>query len=492
MRINTNISAIIANGQLSTTESRLSASLERLSSGYKINHSKDNPVGLAISQKIRSQIRGLDQADNNAQDGTSVLQTAEGALTEIQNMLTRMKELSVQAANDVNSDTERDAIQKEIDALNEEIDRIAKDTEFNTIPLLDGNLRRRVYSDVEGVSQYEISDGFVAGEYGITVTDDGERAVYVGSATNLTGDITEEQAGKITINGREVIIEEGDTLDTISEKLTDAAHKAGAFMISTNGNVNNDPDTAGYESVAVGNGTQFLFATNEYGSNESLVITCDNPLLSAVVGIAENADKNAVIGENAKAEFTTVNGERVGFANSATISTYGNRITIRDNNDRTFIMDVPGKMAAQNGGDVSITQEVMDIGSLRVHVGANENQIIDVRIPEVSASTLGTDMINVRTHENASKAITKVDNAITNLATVRSKIGAYENRLDHATSNIAVATENLTGALSRITDVNMAEEMTEYTSLNVLAQAGTSMLAQANARPETVLQLLQS
>lgn len=490
MRINANISAIIANGQLSTNEGKLSTAMERLSSGYKINHSMDNPAGLAISQKMRSQIRGLDQADNNAKDGSSVLQTAEGALTEIQTMLARMKELSVQAANDVNSDDERAAIQEEIDSLNKEIDRIAGDTDFNTIPLLDGNLRRRVYSNYEEVSQFEISDGFVSGDYGITLTQDGERAVYMSNPISLGGKVTEDMAGSVIINGVEAHIEEGDTLDDVSKKLTEAAFKAGGFMINTNGTENNDPDTAGYESVPATAGSSFLFATNEYGSNETLTITCSNADLSSALGIAMNENKEAVVGKNAEASFTTDNGERIGFANSATISTYGNRITVRDNNDRTFIMDVPGKMVAQNGS-VDIVQEVTDVGTMKVHVGANENQIIDIRLPEVSAKTLGTEYINVYTHENASKAISKVDEAINRLSSIRSKIGAYDNRLEHTESNLGVAEENLTSAMSRIMDVDMAEQMTEYTTLNVLAQAGTSMLAQANARPETVLQLLQ-
>lgn len=491
MRINTNISAIIANAQLSNTQDRLSTSLERLSSGYKINHSKDNPAGMAISQKMRSQIRGLDQADNNAQDGTSVLQTAEGAMTEIQSMLARLKELTVQAANDVNSDSERAAIQLEIESLNDEIDRIAGDTDFNTKSLLDGNLRRRVYSDTEGVSQFEISDGFVAGYYGITVTGDGERAVFTGNDITLNSAITQEQAGTVTINGVSISIEEGDTLATITDKFTEGAYKAAAFMINTDGSVNNDPDTAGYNSVPSQAGTRFLFATQEYGSTESLTITCDNDELAALIGIPKNENKTAQVGKDAQAEFTQgADGSRVGFSNSAILSTSGNRITVRDNNDRTFIMDIPGKLVAANGS-TDVVQQVTDIGTMKIHVGANENQIIDVRLPEISAKKLGTDTINVYTHENASKAITKVDTAIERLSAMRSKIGAYDNRLEHTTSNLSVSNENLTSALSRITDVDMAEEMTEYTSINVLAQAGTSMLAQANARPETVLQLLQ-
>ena len=494
MRINTNMSAIIANAQLSKTEDKLSLSLERLSSGYKINHSKDNPAGLAISQKMRSQIRGLDQANNNAQDGVSVLQTAEGAMTEIQAMLTRMKELSVQAANDVNSVDERAAIQEEIDSLNAEIERIANDTDFNTKSLLNGDLQRRVYSNVPDVKQMEVTDGFQDGIYGITITADAQKAVVKGSTIGMssTEKITEDLAGTVVINGLTVTIDEGDTLGTIATKLAEGTYMAGGTLI------NADPaaaqnkaaygDTEGYQSVAVATGTAFVFLSEEYGSNETMKVECDNPALAAKLGLPASEVQT---GTDVKADFSTNSGERIGFANSATMSTYGDTITVRDNNDKTFVVKVPGNVVASNAGTVSLEQEVTDMGTMRVHVGANENQIIDINLPEISVETLGLDHVNVYTHENASKAIASVDEAVTRLSTMRSKIGAYQNRLEHTTSNLGVSEENLTAAISRIMDVDMAEEMTEYTQANVLAQAGTSMLSQANARPETALQLLQ-
>jgi flagellin len=489
------MSAIIANAQLTSNEDKLTLSLERLSSGYKINHSKDDPAGLAISQKMHSQIKGLEQADNNAQDGVSVLQTAEGAMTEIQSMLTRMKELTVQAANDVNSVDERAAIQEEIDSLNTEIDRIVNDTDFNTKSLINGNLERRVYSNIDNVKQMEVSDGFTDGTYGITITQDAKKALVKGSGIGMTDTetITEDCVGTVTINGLAVNIEQGDTLGTIATKLANGTYMAGGTMINTADGVSPNKaeygDTEGYESVPASSGTDFVFMTNKYGSNEYMKVECDNPALAAKLGLPVSQTET---GKDVQADFTTSNGERVGFANSATMSTYGNTITVRDNNDKTFIVKVPGNAVAENGGAVDMEQEVTGIGTLRVHVGANENQIIDVNLPEVSVETLGLDNINVYTFTNASKAIEAVDNAVTKLSTLRSKIGAYSNRLDHTVSNLAVSDENLTAAYSRIMDVDMAEEMTEYTSANVLSQAATSILSQANARPETALQLLQS
>ena len=201
MRINVNISAIVSNNALQRSENRLSESIKRLSSGYKLNSSADDPAGCAISEKMRLQIKGLDQSDNNAADGISILNIADGAMTEVQNMLVRMKELAVQAANDVNSDGEREAIQKELNSINKEIDRIANDTEFNTQPLLNGNLMRRVYSNIQGATQITCTDNLVAGIYGITVTEDARQAVMLSNnrITMLGIDkITKEQAGKIT------------------------------------------------------------------------------------------------------------------------------------------------------------------------------------------------------------------------------------------------------------------------------------------------------
>lgn len=494
MRINANMSAIIANAQLSTTEDKLSLSLERLSSGYKINHSKDNPAGLAISQKMSSQIRGLDQSDNNAQDGISVLQTAEGALSEIQSMLTRMKELTVQAANDVNSEDERAAVQEEIDSLNDEINRIASETDFNTKSLLNGNLERRVYSNTAGVKQMEITDGFSDGIYGITITDDAKKATITGSAITMTDTetISASEAGVIKINGLEVAIEEGDTLGTIATKLAKTTYMSGGTLINVDLSSPLDKatygDTEGYESVAAASGSAFVFLSVEAGSNETMSVECDNEDLANKLGLPK---KENVTGDDVKADFTLSAGKRVGFANSATMSTYGNTITIRDNNDKTFVTKVPGNVVADNGATVDLKQEVTDMGTLRVHVGANENQIININLQEVSTESLGLENVNVYTHTNASKAISAVDSAITKLSGIRSKIGAYQNRLEHTTSNLEISEENLTAALSRIMDTDMAEEMTAYTQANVLAQAGTSMLAQANARPETALQLIQ-
>ncbi|MDD3239958.1 MAG: flagellin [Lachnospira sp.] len=522
MRIGTNISAIISNNALQKGQSALSTSIERLSSGYKLNSSKDDPAGMAISEKMRSQIRGLDQSENNATDGVSVLNTAEGALAEIQSMLSRMKELTVQAANDVNSDEERQAIQDELNNINKEIDRISDQTEFNTQSLISGNLSRRVYSDFPGVKQVEVSDGFVAGDYGITVKEDARQAVAVGQGTvtmTATQTITKEQEGTISFNGYEVSITEGDNLNTIMTKLVDGMNMTGgrAFAITAGAESNtadNGTASAGYLPQTSYTGNNLVFMTNQFGSDQKLTISCSNTELAGMLGIDASATEEGwtVDGSDVKAEFTTVDGKRVGFEDSAIMSTKGTKITVNDVNNKTFVTDVPGNIAgtvyddsfaskqlgksvvsASNSVDniANITQEVTDVGTMSIHIGANENQVIKLDIPEVTTYTLGTEHINVMTSYTSQQAVATVDTAINKANEVRSKIGAYSNRFEHTINNLQSSSENMTSALSTMTDTDMAEEMTTYTSQTVLTQAATSILSQANQRPAEVLQILQ-
>ena len=513
MRIGTNVAAIVANNALQKSQNNLSTSIERLSSGYKINGSKDDAAGCAISEKMRAQIRGLSQAQNNTADGVSVLNTAEGAITEIQSMLTRLKELSVQAANDVNSDDEREAIQKEIEQINNEIDRISDQTEFNTQSLINGNLSRRVYSDLQGVNQLSVSDSYTAGVYGITVTEDARQAIAVGAGSitmSSTASITKE--GTISINGYKISISEGDTLDKVMGKIIDGVNITGgsAFTVKdlNNDTAANGTDYAGYVPTADYAGSTLVIMTNQYGSDQKMNITCDNAELADILGIPQAATQDGIYveGSDVKAEIATGDdGKRIGFADSAILSTKGTVITVTDVNNKEFSMDVPGnaagtvfddsnndgQSAAGAGTARTISQEVTDAGTMSIHVGANQDQVIVIDIPAITTYSLGTEHMNVMTQYTASRAISTVDEAINKTNKIRSRIGAYENRFDHTTNNLEVSSENLTKSLSTMIDTDMSEEMTTYTSETVLTQAATSILAQANERPSQVLQLLQ-
>jgi flagellin len=512
MRINHNISALKANNQLSRTNNQLDSSLERLSSGFRINSAADDSAGLAISEKMRTQISGLDQASRNASDGISVIQTAEGALIEVESMLQRMRELAVQSANGIYTTDDRIAIQAEIDQLSDEITRISDTTEFNTMTLLDGNIDRKSYSSNNNVSLVSLSDTVEVGDYTLNITQDARQAVVLGdnnTFTNPTIDviIDEDLAGSININGESITVAVGDTLDEVFTKLRDAGDNVGvsvfavaaAAVPSTDDNL----ELAGYTSKAWAPTDRLAFVSSQYGSNQKVSIFCDNPDLAALIGLSTS--EASAYGYDAKATLNIASN----FENTATVSITGNKVTVSDRNSFEMVFEIdpgtvdttfddykvddtaitpPVTLAANHE---SVTISVLDAGPMDLQIGANEGQTMSVRIPRVTPETLGIDQINIGTADGAQEAIGLLDIAINNVSAIRSKLGAYQNRLEHSISNLDVTSENMTESLSRIEDVDMAEEMAEYTQKNVLAQAGTSMLAQANQRPQSILSLLQ-
>lgn len=482
MKINHNMSAVIANKQLLKTENGLTASLERLSSGLRINHAADDAAGMAIANKMKAQIKGLDQASRNASDGVSVIETADGALNEVANMLQRMRELSVQAANETNTPEDLQAIQAEISSLTDEIDRISRDTEYNTMNLLDGNLDTRVYPSVRGIDRVDISDNVETGVYNVTVNAEAEHAVGEGVAPASNGTVTAAEAGKVVINGVEIEINEGDTFEQVYEKLRDGAETGNVnlLVVADTADKTGTAENAGYVPTDPAAGGTFVFVSSRYGSAEEINITCSNADLAAYLGIPETGYTEH--GKDAEVSFGT--GDN-GFTSQATMSVEGTHVKITDRNGFEMNFDVQPGVA----GDVSL--EVTAIGTMTLQIGANENQTMEVRIPEVSAKSLYIDDVDVRTVSGGGRAISKFDYAIRKVSEARSRVGAYQNRLDSAVNSLEGAEENMTAALSRIEDVDMAEEMSEYTKYNVLSQAATSVLAQANDIPQQVLQLLQ-
>lgn len=490
MKINHNMSAIITNHQLLNTENSLSSTMERLSSGLKINHAKDDAAGMAISTKMRAQIEGLDQASRNASDGNSILQTADGALNEVTDMIQRMRELAVQAANGTNTDDDRDAIQKEIESLKEEIDRISTDTEFNKKTLFDGSLDTRVYAD--HLSRITVSDAVTAGEYLLTITQAATQATYNDplagavlepSYINDNGEvprdfdtIPEDAAGVVVINGREIEINEGDTAETVYEKLRDGAELGECDIIPLDANY--VEKTGAY---AFGDALQITSVF--YGIDSKVQISCDNEQLANFLGLPTNNVDDMPVGTDAQITLDTDSA----FGAHCTYALDGNRVTI--SNRAGFEISFMADAGYESTEPILI--EVTNIGTLTLQIGANENQTMEVRIPEVSTESLYIDDLDVMTVNGADRAIIQLDEALQKVSNVRSKIGAYQNRLDHAVASLDQESQDMTAALSRIEDADMAEEMTEYTKLNVLSQAATSVLAQANEIPQQVLQLLQ-
>ena len=463
MRLNHNALAYTANNNLNAINNNLTKSMQRLSSGYKVNKSSDDPAAKAISQRMEAQIRGLSKAVDNSNDGISLIQTAEGALDEVHSILARIRELAVRGANEVYEETDKDAMQDEIRQLQEELDRISESTEFNGRKLLNGELNKKGYVDTDGLGIVEIGGDIEPGEYGITVTATGTQAKT--NLTVLAGGtvITKEQAGTVTINGLEVRIEEGDTGDDVNEKIRNAAAKIGIDYNITTGEL----------------------VSQQSGKSQSITVKATSDDLKALLG----TDQPTVYGTDAKAEFMTDNGKRIGFADTATIDTDGNRITVTDKNGFKMVYDA--QLDSPTGGIGDATVTVLSAGPMVIQIGNNEGQTLNINISKTTAESLEIDHINVYTNAYATEAIGKIDNAVAKISGIRSALGAYQNRLDHTVNNLETADENLISAVSRIRDTDMAEEITEYTQQNVLSQSALQMLIKSNARPEGLLQLFQ-
>ncbi len=470
MRINHNSLALNASDHFGRINNNIAKSMERLSSGYKITSPADDAAGLAISLKMNAQIRGLDRASLNSNDGISVIESAEGGLAEIQSVLGRMRELAVQAANDVNSEEDHDAIQDEIDALRDEIDQIVETTAFNNQELLNGNLTRRSLSSAPSTVATYISDAVNVGVYELSITADAKQAVYqTGLAAG--GVVSAEQAGSFTVNGFIIEISEGMTSTEVYESLQEHLSKIGIDVYSS--------DDGGQTECDFGTGSVY-FVTKEYGSGQKISIGVGNSELAAFLGIN---DGDKTYGKDCEASIIQT---AEGFSTTATLSTNGKEINIIDRNGFQMKVDTtPGT------GALDTKIEVLSAGTLIVQTGANSGEQLSIDIPSVSAESLKVDRLIMYTHEYASQAVTLIDEAVKMVSGIRSKLGAYQNRLEDVHDNLDAQEESLTEAYSRIMDTDMAEEMTNYTQQDVLAQAAISMMQKSNERPESILQLLQ-
>lgn len=469
MRINHNISAVITNKQLLGTEGSLAASMERLSSGLKLNHAYDNPSGMAIANKMKAQIQGLDQASRNSSDGSSVLQTIDGALTEVTTMLQRMRELAVQAANGINAQSEKDTIQKEVASLRDEIDRVAATTEFNTKNLLDGSLDARVYPDkdsVDLVSRITVSESVAKGVYEFSVdTAATQPELALGISVNdLVGhDVT------FDLSGETIQITSSMKEEEIYEALRVGAEHAECTLEKA------DDGTISFRSKQFGAHAEITLAY--YSEDATFAI-------SGVPNLKDDPEAKPAIEVGKDAVVTLGDG----FRETATVAYEGNRIKITDIDG--FKMDLLLQAGYESGTGEKISLDVTDIGIMDLQIGANKGQMMQVRIPAIDVESLYLDTVDLSTVRGARNALDRLDEVMDRVSSMLSRIGAYENRLEYTATSLDATEENMTGALSRIEDTDMAEEMTEYTKNNVLQQAATSALAQANELPELALQLL--
>ncbi|WP_326520374.1 flagellin [Faecalispora jeddahensis] len=493
MRIQHNISAINANRQLGINNNSVAKNLEKLSSGYKINRAGDDAAGLAISEKMRSQIRGLDQATNNANDGISLVQTAEGALNETHSILQRMKELATQSSNGTyQNDVDRENIQKEVDALKSEIDRISTSTNFNKINLLDGSLKA-----------YTASSATTATADAVTVT----AATATASQAKLTGAMGDGNgsASNITfkyLSGSEVkeaTISYTSTGATGNEAAFKTAFEASdlgslfTYDTTTHSFVSKEkgvsaPQMLSVTANATASGITTAGATYTAGTSGKESIELDPTKLSA-------GDTITIGGK--VYEFQTADKvNNVASGNTAVVIGTGATALADTSKNLEEALKSNGVTSADGtttAGTVTINaSEIGDKGlKLQIGAGATKDQQVSLNIGDMSSKGLSISNISVASQDSALEAISTIENAINTVSGTRADLGALQNRLEHTVNNLGVTSENLTSAESRIRDVDMAKEMMEMTKNNVLTQAAQSMLAQANTQPQSILKLLQ-
>ncbi len=420
LKINYNVSAMIANNSLKLNDGKLSTALERLSSGYKINSAKDDAAGLAISRRMNAQIKGLKAASQDAKDGVSVIEIADGALSEVHDILQRMNELAVKAANGTLSSGQtingeyvsgdRDAIQAEIAQLAEEIDRIGQTTEYNSQKLFTGEFDLKGYTNVLELKVDKYSDVMMYGEYEFKI-----------EAADL--EFIEDKDGIVSLK-------------------------------KFNGSEHNKVEV-----------------TRPDGKKEDYHISGDMYHLRFK---GDDGD-----------EFTL---DITAFCKSMT----DNKTT---NSDET----ITHKFEVTD--EVPVKMNLTGYGAMTFQIGANESQTLDIRFEKLSMETLGfkyqdsdqtKDMcLDCSTENGATRAIDQIKDAIEQISLMRSRLGAYQNRLEHTQTNLETSDENMTAAYSRIMDTDMAEEMSNYSNLQIVSQAATAILTQANERPSQMLQLLQ-
>ena len=492
MVVQHNMQAMNANRMLNVTTSTQAKATEKLSSGYKINRAADDAAGLTISEKMRKQIKGLDRASTNAEDGVSSVQTAEGALTEVHSMLQRMNELAVQASNGTNSESDRSAIQDEIDQLTTEIDRVSETTKFNETYLLKGQ-------DGTKTINMQAHDAGLAG----TLVDNGDgTATFKMDALNA-GD-------KVSIGGKTYTIggEAADVTAMLGDKGADIATKHTDVTV-------NGTTYKWYDAIAAdttGNGYKGT-AAGWYAKDPSTLDNKTNVTAADFADVAAfAAKKSATISVGANSVTTIDDTKADGIDdNDNTIITKqkayelaGKELLaangIGDTEGHATVKNGDNSALAYNAGDgsfkITVGQaKVANALSFSLHVGADADMTnkIQVDIESMSAAGLGIKGLNVKDDSGkaATYAIDAIADAVAKVSSQRSALGAVQNRLEHTIANVDNVVENTTSAESRIRDTDMAETMVEYSKNNILAQAGQSMLAQANQANQGVLSLLQ-
>ena len=471
MVVQHNLRAMNSNRMLGITQGTLSKSAEKLSSGYKVNRAADDAAGLAISEKMRKQIRGLSQASLNAEDGISAVQTAEGALTEVHDMLQRMNELSVKASNGTNALSDRQTIQDEVDQLLTEIDRVAETTKFNEMYLLKGDAdtvtRKAAAKDAGLVGT--LREGATSATFTINKLSLGDK-VSIGGQEYTIGGTTDDviaSFAQLSFNGGELVTLDGvqytiadgtTTIENEDKNILEADKIKDKIKDGSSFTYNGVTHTAMVDKSGADGDEHGHDATN------ATVITIDQAekMILQELTLANN------IGTDSDAPATVTKAERA------------------DANDpnKKYVDYIIEK------GDISVKEDL----NFSLHVGADAdmNNKIGVKIQALDTSGLGIRGLNVKDGSGASAtyAIDAIADAVSKVSAQRSLLGAVQNRLEHTINNLDNVVENTTAAESQIRDTDMATEMVKYSNANILSQAGQSMLAQSNQANQGVLSLL--
>ena len=547
MIVQHNMSAMNANRMLGITNSSLAKSTEKLSSGYKINRAADDAAGLSISEKMRSQIRGLNKASDNAQDGISLIQTAEGALNESHSILQRMRELSVQASNGTETDDDREAVQKEISQLQDELTRISSTTEFNTMKLLDGSLGGGSSATGIKVDASVSNKALQAGALKTTAATNGKYTsagavsaaddLSAGDTTSLTVNFLNEKGEQdsITVNlkykdATTLVSEDGSREYTVAAGKATVEDKTKAFLAELKQTSLADDFTM----VGTAADGKIEFTAKTAGTETSRILSTSESNIKAGVFTQATATKAADTKAPADAYQSikadvgtydggattniddyifTVNGERFMYATADGVAALKSKTDYSDVNfvkadtvDDAAASAMASLISAKTGINAEIDANETTTVDLKpsassstagkgmtLQIGANEGQTMSFSIDDMSAKSLGVDgnKVDLATQSGAQKATTTIDAAIKKISAQRSKLGAVQNRLEHTIANLDTAAENTQTSESRIRDTDMAEEMVAYSKNNILLQAGQSMLAQANQSNQGVLSLLQ-
>ena len=548
MIINHNMNALNAHRNMNVNNTAAGKSMEKLSSGLRINRAGDDAAGLAISEKMRGQIRGLTQASRNASDGISMIQTAEGALNETQNILQRMRELSVQSSNDTNTAADRQSIQKEIEQLTEEIDRIGNNTEFNTQSLLKGDgsvaleqtgkisnaTAKGTETKTQATAEITLATaaGCVKGD-SVSVTIGGKE-IKVEIDTDITGNGTSgtDVATLVKDKLNEAINKDNDLrgnfeVDSAASKITIKAKKDGEYD-GAKGSISKATLTG---TILTGSNSTESVGTTTRGAAKIDQVDFTKGIVAATT---TKEDALAAMKELTGKGFE-VNGQKVEFYNVNDGTYNGDAIGVdisrafevvekitTDKIDATGLQNLKSALADSivnqigdklNGVSISkngtntVKFETTEAGidskielkdgatkedfTATFQVGANSNQSISISIGDMRADALGVKNVDLTTSENSQKATTTIQAAIEKVSTERAGLGAVQNRLEYTISNLDNTTENLTSAESTLRDVDMAKEMMTFSKNNILNQAAQAMLAQANQQPQNVLSLLR-